>query len=177
MRGRIRIALLLSALVAVALASSGQGQGPPGGSPPGLAVANAVKERNAERLLDLPGVVDAFDLSAFGPSAVADAQSWSGLTGLKGVFERLRPRLRTFRDERGRELFDVPGAPLPDRRTPVPVRFLPEYDNVLLGHADRSRIIPAGRRIPPVSNLHGRGGVSAVRRPRFGAASPTGRGS
>jgi len=57
MRGRIRIVLLLSALVAVALASSGRGQGPPGGSPPGLAVANAVKERNAERLLDLPGVV------------------------------------------------------------------------------------------------------------------------
>ncbi|HET6624048.1 MAG TPA: fibronectin type III domain-containing protein, partial [Gaiellaceae bacterium] len=57
MRGRIHTALLLSALVAVALASSVQGQGPPGGSPPGLAVANAVKERNAERLLDLPGVV------------------------------------------------------------------------------------------------------------------------
>ena len=57
MRGRIHTALLLSALGAVALAASGQGQGPPGGSPPGLAVANAVKERNAERLLDRPGVV------------------------------------------------------------------------------------------------------------------------
>ena len=83
-------------------------------------------------------------LNAFGPSAVADAQTWSGLTRLKSVFERLRPRLRTFRDQRGRELFDVPGAALPDRETPSPVRFLPEYDNVQLAHHDRSRIGPPG---------------------------------
>lgn len=80
-------------------------------------------------------------LGAFGPASVADAQEWSGLSALAPVFAGLRERLVTFTDERGRELFDLPDAPRPPASTPAPARLLPEFDNLVLAHADRSRLI------------------------------------
>ncbi|NUP47109.1 MAG: winged helix DNA-binding domain-containing protein [Catenulispora sp.] len=79
-------------------------------------------------------------LRAFGPASVADAQMWSGLTGLREVFDRLSGRLVVFRNEGGTELYDLPDAPRPGADVEAPARFLPDYDNVFIGHKDRSRV-------------------------------------
>jgi Winged helix DNA-binding domain len=80
-------------------------------------------------------------LAAFGPASVRDAETWLGAAGLAPVFEKLRPELARFRDERGRELFDLPEAPRPGAGLAAPVRLLPEFDSLVLAHADRTRVI------------------------------------
>ncbi|MCZ2850255.1 winged helix DNA-binding domain-containing protein [Modestobacter sp. VKM Ac-2978] len=80
-------------------------------------------------------------LTAFGPAASADLRAWCGLTGLPAAVTAIRDELVSFRDARGRELLDLPDAPRPDPDTPAPVRFLPAFDNVVLGFHDRSRIV------------------------------------
>ncbi len=101
-------------------------------------------------------------LRAFGPASVKDVAVWSGLTGIRAIIERLAPQLRQFTDEHGTVLWDVLDAPLPDAEGDVPPRFVPDYDNILLSHADRSRVIAAGA---PAAHLqrkrrvrHGAGG-------------------
>lgn len=129
-------------------------------------------------------------LAAFGPASVQDMQTWSGLTRLQPVVDALRPKLVTFRNEAGRELFDLPDAPRPDPDVPAPPRFLPEYDNLLLSHAEREHVIAERHRplvygnfMPPVLLVDGmvRGrwkatqarGAAVLRIEAFGPLSPT----
>ncbi|HEX4815085.1 MAG TPA: winged helix DNA-binding domain-containing protein [Nonomuraea sp.] len=85
-------------------------------------------------------------LAAYGPAASADLRAWCGLAGLPAAVAAVRPELVAFRDERGRDLLDLPDAPRPDPDTPAPVRFLPAFDNAILGYHDRGRIIDDAHR-------------------------------
>lgn len=93
-------------------------------------------------------------LAAFGPAGIQDMQAWSGLTRLGEVVATIRDELMVFTDEAGTELFDLPAAPRPDPETAAAVRLVPEFDNLLLGHADRSRIIHPDHR-PRVYSVNG----------------------
>jgi hypothetical protein len=90
-------------------------------------------------------------LAAFGPAAVADIRAWSGLAGLPAAVSAIRDELVSFRDERGRELLDLPGAARPDEDTPAPPRFLPAFDNAILGYDDRARVIDDEHRLLSVA--------------------------
>lgn len=88
-------------------------------------------------------------LAAFGPASVSDIRVWSRLNGLREVVDRMRSELEVRSGEDGGELLDIPDGLIVDEDVPAPPRFLPEYDNVLLGHSDRSRffadeILPVG---------------------------------
>jgi hypothetical protein len=77
--------------------------------------------------------------AAFGPASKADFTAWSGFPGAE-AFEHLRPQLMVFAGEDGRELFDLPEAPRPEADSAAPARLLADYDNILIGYANRSRI-------------------------------------
>lgn len=107
---------------------------------PQFALAEQWLEQSIPDEADLQALVRRY-LAAFGPARVTDMQTWSGLGKLKALFETMRPELVTYRDEQGVELFDLPQMALPAGDAVAPVRFLPEFDNVLLSHANRTRIV------------------------------------
>lgn len=108
-------------------------------SKPAFTLAESWIGRKISAKDELPELVKRY-LAAFGPASVTDAQTWLGMK-LKDVFEKLRPELQSYRDETRRELFDLPGMTLPAENAPVPVRFLPEFDNLLLSHSNRKRVV------------------------------------
>jgi hypothetical protein len=111
-----------------------------------FALADAWLSKTVSTEATSPGTLVRRYLAAFGPASAADVQAWSGMGGLRDVLESLRPALVTFRDERKRELFDLPDAPRPDPDTAAPVRFIPDFDNLVLAHDDRSRIMADAHR-------------------------------
>jgi hypothetical protein len=122
--------------------------------------AGTWERRRADRLAlaeDWVGPVDADEteglihlvrayLRAFGPATWSDISSWAGITATVAKAAGAELTLRRFRDEGGRELVDLPDAPLPDADTPAPVRFLPHWDANLLVHARRTGLLPEAYR-------------------------------
>ncbi|BAW03974.1 winged helix DNA-binding domain-containing protein [Nocardia seriolae] len=87
-------------------------------------------------------------LRAFGPATTMDMQTWSKLTGIKRAVDELGDRVVTHTDERGRTLYEAADAVLADPDLPAPVRLLGWYDNAILSHQDRTRIVPDGNAPP-----------------------------
>ncbi|MFI5410718.1 winged helix DNA-binding domain-containing protein [Kaistia sp. UC242_56] len=109
----------------------------------GLALSTTIESWTGQATTtdDRPEAMIRRYLAVFGPASVQDLQAWSGLTKLAGAVASLRDELSEFRDEAGQVLYDLPDAPRPSEDTAVPPRFLPDYDNVMLGHAERRRIV------------------------------------
>jgi Winged helix DNA-binding domain len=116
-----------------------------GGGPVSLTTLEAWLGRSAGPAIAPEELVLRY-LAAFGPASATDMRAWSGLA-MRPAFETLRPRLASFRDQHGIELFDLPKSPRPAADTAVPARFLPDYDNILLAHADRTRIMAPGQHL------------------------------
>jgi len=85
-------------------------------------------------------------LAAFGPATGKDASTWCGLAGLAEIVASMRDELVVLQDARGRELFDLPDAPRPGEDAPSPPRLLPEFDNLVLSHVDRTRFVADAHR-------------------------------
>jgi hypothetical protein len=115
--------------------------------------SDALARRAPVQALGLADLVRRY-LGAFGPATLRDVAAWSRLTGLRAIMEQLRPSLVTFRDEQGAELFDLPSAPRPGGDVPAPVRLVAEFDNLVLSHAERSRVINA-ENIKRISTVNG----------------------
>jgi Winged helix DNA-binding domain len=108
---------------------------------PSFTLAEAWLETALPMAEHLPDLVKRY-LAAFGPATIGDMQTWSYLPNLQPAFEVLRTDLVCYCDERGRELFDLPQLSIEPDDAPAPVRFLPEFDNLLLGHQERTRVMP-----------------------------------
>ena len=97
-------------------------------------------------------------LAAFGPATAQDVAQWAGLQRTGGISETIAGMtLRRFRDEKGKTLYDLPRAPLPDPDTPAPPRLVPRYDNLVLSHADRTRVlgdVPVSRIVTKNALVH-----------------------
>lgn len=107
---------------------------------PSFALAERWLKQPMAKAMPLTELVRRY-LAAFGPAEPRDFKTWSGLDA-RDAFAELAPTLVTFEDEKKRTLFDLPDAPRPDDDVPAPARFLPEYDNVVMAHVDRRRIVP-----------------------------------
>jgi hypothetical protein len=127
------------------------------------------------RAAALAGVVRRY-LAAFGPGAPADVTTWSGITGVRAVFDALGDELVPLRTDDGRTVWDLADATLADPDVPAPARLLGRYDNVWLSHAGRDRVTPPDARRRWMGSNGGVGSVVLVDGVMAGLWSTTAQG-